>query len=110
MKKDHLLLRKRLCLYCWAFLSVPALFKVRPFFPEIEYLLELFEDDPFTRGKGIDKVRYDFIKETGFENPFVEDAIYAYILRLMVLERWQKLDEARGKEIILYIVTGDRGI
>ncbi len=89
-------------------LTVPD-FGVKTFFPEIEYLLELFEKDTFTRGKGIDKVRYDYLNQISFENPFVEDTIYAYLLRLMVLERWQKLDEERGKEIILSIVTGETG-
>ncbi len=82
-------------------------FGVKALFPEIEYLLELFESDTFTRGRGIDKIRYDFISKTCLENYFVEDTIYAYILRLMVLERWQKLDEERGEEIIKTIVTGD---
>ena len=81
-------------------------FDVKALFPEIEYLLDIFEEEPITREKGIDKIRYDYLHQMTFENPFVEKTIYSFILRLMILERWVNVDEIRGREIISSIVKG----
>ncbi len=82
-------------------------FGLTPYFPEISYLLELFDSDPYTREKGIDKLRYDFLQEIGTVNPFIEDTIYAYIIRIMILERWQILNIVQGESIISGIISGE---
>jgi hypothetical protein len=81
-------------------------FDLKALFPEIEYLLDIFEEEPITREKGIDKIRYDYLHQMTFENPFVEKTIYSFILRLMILERWENVDEIRGREIISSILKG----
>ena len=86
-------------------LNVPD-FDLKALFPEIEYLLDIFEEEPMTREKGIDKIRYDYLNQMTFENPFMEKTVYSFIIRLMILERWENADEIRGREIISSIVKG----
>ncbi len=85
-------------------------FGLKTIFREAEYLTELFEETTLTRGRGIDKIRYDFLCRDIDENPFLEDRIYSYILRLLILDRWSRLDEERGRETIHNIVSGESDI
>jgi hypothetical protein len=67
----------------------------------IEALLALFEmSDVLERELKIDMLRWHFIDDAVLFEPFSIDRVLAYLLKLMMLERWILLDHEKGKVLL----------
>ncbi|MFC1745742.1 DUF2764 family protein [Candidatus Riflebacteria bacterium] len=82
-------------------------FGLKNYFPQVTQVVECFEKSPSVRDKGLDYIRFEFLSDVGPADPFEEDWVLAYFLRLLILERWHKLDEQKGTEKITQIATGE---
>jgi len=66
----------------------------------IESLLALFEmQDVLDRELKIDMLRWQFIEDAIVFEPFSIDRVMAYLLKLMIVDRWVKLDHDMGKTL-----------
>lgn len=61
-------------------------------------LREIASDvDPVQKEQRIDALKWLWIEEATFFNPFDVNALYAYLLKAEMLERWSRLDPLQGK-------------
>jgi hypothetical protein len=60
--------------------------------------------DPLQRERMLDRLRWQQLDEVAGMPAFGEQAVYAYALRLRILERWSQLSEQRGMELAQRIV------
>ncbi|MBA7576968.1 hypothetical protein ES708_18814 [subsurface metagenome] len=82
-------------------------FGLKYILPYIGEMVEVFKEDTLNREKKLDRIRFSFLENFTGEDPFKEDCVYAYIFKLLLLERWQMLDREKGKQIVSNIVTGE---
>lgn len=87
----HLLLNKRL---------KPELFE-----DEIPYHDQLFriaesETDMMEKEKALDRIRWNYLDEFTFFHFFTIEKIASYIIKLNIIERWNRLDEKTGRELL----------
>lgn len=69
-------------------------------FPLIEKIISIYDNDNLVyREKSIDKIKWDLMDEFNTFNYFTVEVVYAYIIKLMMVDRWIKLDEKTGKEM-----------
>lgn len=75
-----------------------------------EHLKVLFEkhgNDPLALEKGLDQYRFDYIDQlVGLEDQFSIDHILAYMVQLIIVEKWFELDKNKGLNIVDTIVKG----
>lgn len=75
---------------------------------ELDYIPELMkivdEKDPVRKEKMIDAFRWIWLDERIFFEPFSMEAVFAYLCKLEMQERWAKLDVKRGKETFQKII------
>ncbi|MCI4624821.1 MAG: DUF2764 domain-containing protein [Candidatus Magnetoovum sp. WYHC-5] len=83
-------------------------FGLKDVFNEIYQVLEAFDKDIWHRERAIDKIRYDYVSDTYPGNPFTDDTIYAYIVRLSIVERWQTLNKEQGKQYIHSLINEEK--
>jgi len=80
---------------------------------ELDYVKRLVqiadEEDPVKKEKMIDAFKWMWLDEKSFFNPFSLEAVYAYICKLEMLNRWSKLDPETGKETFKQIIDNLRG-
>ncbi|MGE5384007.1 MAG: DUF2764 family protein [Omnitrophica WOR_2 bacterium] len=55
--------------------------------------------DIATREKAIDQLRWTFLDEMNISNYFSIEVVISYIIKLMIIERWLKLDPKTGEEL-----------
>ena len=60
---------------------------------------------PGEREREIDQFRWRQLDELAGLNSFSENAVFAYGLKLRILERWSAMDPLKGQEIVKAIVT-----
>ncbi|MCG2759625.1 MAG: DUF2764 domain-containing protein [Candidatus Delongbacteria bacterium] len=66
----------------------------------IEQLLSVYEiDDLLKREKAIDLLKWDWLDENSFFNYFTVEKLFAYFIKLTMIERWIKLDPKTGREL-----------
>jgi hypothetical protein len=80
---------------------------------ELEYIPQLMkiveEDDPVRKEKMIDAFKWVWLDERAFFEPFSMEAVFAYLCKLQMQERWAKLDVEQGKETFQRIIDNLRG-
>lgn len=80
---------------------------------EYEYVKQLMniadEEDPVKKEKMIDVFRWTWLDENTFFNPFSLEAVFAYLCKLEMQNRWMKLDVDEGKEALRQIIENLRG-
>ncbi len=68
----------------------------------VEYLPALLriaeETDLYVRERRMDQLKWAWLDEQTFFIPFDIESVFAYMLRLEIIERWAMLDKARGEK------------
>lgn len=79
---------------------------------DYEYVTELMKivdcEDPVLKEKRIDAFKWMWLEEQTFMDIFSIDAVYAYMCKLEMLERWAKLDVETGRETFRQIIENLR--
>ena len=69
-------------------------------FPKLEMILRAIEEsDIMEREKKIDLIKWELLDERTFFHYFTIEKIFAYILKLDIIERWINLDKKTGEEL-----------
>ena len=80
---------------------------------EFDYVPQLMkivdEEDPVRKEKMIDAFKWVWLDERTFFEPFSMEAVFAYLCKLQMQERWAKLDIEQGKETFRKIIDDLRG-
>ena len=80
---------------------------------ELDYIPQLMkivdEADPVRKEKMIDAFKWIWLDERTFFEPFSMEAVFAYLCKLQMQERWAKLDIEQGKETFRKIIDDLRG-
>jgi hypothetical protein len=66
-------------------------------------------DDPVEKEKRIDAFKWLWLEDQTFMDVFSIDAVFAYVCKLEMLERWAKLDMETGRETFRQIIENLRG-
>jgi hypothetical protein len=80
---------------------------------ELDYMKDLMQTsettDPVEKERQIDALRWNWLEERTFFEPFDITALFAYIVRSEILERWAILDPEQGRERFTQIIENLRG-
>jgi len=80
---------------------------------EYDYVKELMkivdEEDPVKKEKMIDAFKWIWLDDQTFFEPFSIEAVFAYLCKLEIQHRWEKLDVETGKETFRQIIENLRG-
>lgn len=80
---------------------------------EFDYVADLMKmvecDDPVEKEKKIDAFKWLWLDEQTFFNMFSIEAVFAYLCKLEMLVRWDKLDVEKGQETFRQIIENLRG-
>jgi len=75
---------------------------------ELDYIPQLMkiveETDPVRKEKMIDAFKWIWLDERTFFEPFSMEAVFAYLCKLAMQQRWAKLDVELGKETFQKII------
>ena len=75
---------------------------------ELDYIPQLMkiveEEDPVRKEKMIDAFKWIWLDEQIFFEPFSMEAVFAYLCKLEMQQRWAKLDVEQGKETFRKII------
>lgn len=75
---------------------------------ELDYIPQLMkiveEEDPVRKEKMIDAFKWIWLDERTFFEPFSMEAVFAYLCKLEMQQRWAKLDVEQGKETFQRII------
>ena len=66
------------------------------------------DEDPVHKEQRIDALKWLWAEEETFFDAFDVNALYTYLLKTEMLERWSRLDPAQGKERFRQIIEGLR--
>jgi len=67
--------------------------------PYVEKVISILENkNLLDREKGLDQLRWNFVDEQTVFNYFTAEVIFGYVIKLMIIERWLKLDVDTGRE------------
>lgn len=79
---------------------------------ELDYVAELMKivecEDPVEKEKRIDAFKWMWLEDKTFMDVFSIDAVFAYMCKLEMLERWEKLDVETGRETFRQIIENLR--
>ena len=64
------------------------------------------EEDLFEREKNIDLLKWHWLDEQTFFNYFGVERVFAYLVKLEIIERWIALDPAEGGKIFRELIDG----
>lgn len=73
------------------------------YFSELQRLME--ETNLQLREKGIDLLRWNWLDENTFFKPFDIESVFAYLVKLEMIERWISLDKETGEKTFRKIVS-----
>lgn len=73
-------------------------------YAELKGLFEAYGDDPLALQKAIDQYRFNYIENLVGMDVFSTDRILAYMVQLIIVEKWFALDKNKGIEIVDKIV------
>lgn len=80
---------------------------------EYEFVKDLMAcadtEDPVEKERKIDALRWNWLEKSTFFDTFGIDAVFSYVVRTEMLERWAKLDVEQGKERFTEIIENLRG-
>ena len=75
---------------------------------ELDYMVELMKivdtADPVLKEKRIDAFKWNWLDEQTFMDIFSIEAVFAYLCKLQMLNRWELLDPVKGKETFRQII------
>ena len=75
-------------------------------FRYVEELVSLFANDNIIeREKGIDLMFWNYLEDATVFEYFSLERVLAFMLRLMIVERWSKLDSESGKRVFMELVS-----
>ncbi|MDD4847159.1 MAG: DUF2764 family protein [Bacteroidales bacterium] len=75
-------------------------FELSDDYPYIEKVLSLFEkDNPAERELAIDMLYWEFLDEATEFKYFTFDNVIAFMLKMMILERWSKMTTEQGRKV-----------
>lgn len=84
-------------------------FNLSPIIDYVDDIIKIAEcEDPVMKEKQIDAFKWVWLDETIFFEPFSIVAVFAYLCKLDMSERWQKLDVEKGRETFTQIVDNLR--
>lgn len=63
-------------------------------------------DELLEREKKIDQLRWEWIEDATFFHYFSIERLFAFLLKIEMIERWLILDKERGKELFREIIDG----
>lgn len=80
---------------------------------ELDYVKDLMQasetSDPVEKERMIDALRWNWLEEKTFFEPFDITALFAYVVRSEILERWALLDPEFGRQRFTEIIENLRG-
>lgn len=80
---------------------------------EYDYVNDLMKivecEDPVEKEKRLDAFKWVWLEEQTFFDPFAIESVFAYMCKLEMLERWEKLDVETGRETFRQIIDNLRG-
>ncbi len=70
--------------------------------PFSEQIFKVAESDSslFEREKALDKIKWDYLDENTFFHYFTIEKVFSYVVKLLITERWLKLDAETGKSLL----------
>jgi len=75
-------------------------FGITPIFPQIDEVFRIAEEpDLMEREKKIDLLKWQWLDEEAFFYYFTVEKIFAYLIKLSIIERWTMLSKEIGEEI-----------
>ena len=81
---------------------------------EYDYVADLMKivdcQDPVEKEKKIDAFKWLWLDEQTFFESFSVDAVFAYLCKLDMLARWEKLDVEKGQQAFRQIIDGLRSV
>lgn len=69
-------------------------------YADIKSILSQYYESPFELQKSLVEYRFNKLDEMIGDDLFSTDRILAYMLNLILVERWQRLDKQKGSEIV----------
>ena len=72
------------------------------YLPELQRIAE--ETDLIVREKKIDLLKWKWLDDNTFFKTFDIESVFAYLLKLEMIERWVTLDKARGEKTFRELV------
>lgn len=79
---------------------------------ELDYMPELMKivatEDPVAKEKAIDAFKWMWLDDATFFDPFSIEAVFTYLVKLDMLERWAILDVEEGKKTFRSIIENLR--
>lgn len=80
---------------------------------ELDYVADLVRaaetTDPVEKERQIDALRWQWLEDKTFFEPFDITALFAYVVRNEILERWAQLDPEQGRQRFTEIIESLRG-
>ena len=75
-------------------------------FPKLEAILRAVEEDNILeKERKIDQLKWELLDEWTFFHYFTIEKIFAYILKMEMIERWLQLDKKTGEELFGKLLT-----
>ncbi len=62
---------------------------------------------PLEAEKALDQARWNFLDELSFGHYFDPDFLIIYALKLLILERWEKINHANKQELLENLITAN---
>lgn len=79
---------------------------------ELDYMSQLMRivliEDPVEKERQIDAFKWAWLDDATFFDPFSIEAVFAYLVKLDMLERWERLDVEEGQKTFRSIVENLR--
>jgi hypothetical protein len=72
-------------------------FGLSPALPWVEHIIELPPADVSRREKALDELRWNMLDELSLFTGFHIESILAFCVKLLIVERWKKLDPGEGR-------------
>lgn len=76
------------------------------FMPDLIRIVDC--QDPVEKERQMDALKWNWLDEQTFLDPFNVDAVFAYLAKLDILERWAMLDVEEGKKTFTTIINNLR--
>lgn len=73
---------------------------------DLKVFFEKYGDDPLALERALDQYRMDFIENQVEMDMFSINRIIAYMIELIIVEKWNQMDQEKGIEIINQVVKG----
>lgn len=82
---------------------------LKNYFPEVSDIAALFDGtkDPVEIEKELDKIRFRLLDDMGGDKPFADHVIYAFVIGLLIRDRWNTQNDEKGMAILDNIIKGN---